>query len=122
MVDRAGRFRARSGYPGGPIHHRERARNTNRPGPSLVSPHPAGGSGPAAGNRRGADRTVYTAWNEEAAIDSAHFAACITLQTVIFYPDGSAELFYDDGDLFAGHVILVSLDTYGALQDATLAG
>jgi hypothetical protein len=63
-----------------------------------------------------------TAWNEGAAIDGARFAACITLQTVIFYPDGNAELFYDDDDLFAGHTLLVSLDTHGALQDATLAG
>ncbi len=63
-----------------------------------------------------------TAWNEGPAIDGARLAACITLQAVTFYPDGSAELFYDDGDLFAGHMLLVSLDADGTLQDATLAG
>ena len=63
-----------------------------------------------------------TAWNEGAAIDGARFAACITLQAVTFYPDGSAEMFYDDGDLFAGHTLLVSLDAQGNLQDATIAG
>jgi len=63
-----------------------------------------------------------TAWNEGAAIDGARLAACITLQAVTFYPDGSAELFYDDGDLFAGHTLLVSLDAQGNLQDATIAG
>jgi len=63
-----------------------------------------------------------TAWNEGPAIDGARLAACITLQAVTFYPDGSAELFYDDGDRFAGHILLVSLDAHGTLQDATLAG
>jgi len=63
-----------------------------------------------------------TAWNEGAVIDGARFAARITLQAVTFYTDGSAELFYDDDDLFAGHTLLVSLDTHGALRDATLAG
>ncbi|MEM8559604.1 MAG: DUF2262 domain-containing protein [Bacteroidota bacterium] len=50
------------------------------------------------------------------------FVARMTLETIACGPDGAFEFWYDDGDLFAGHAILVS----GTLADgptlATLAG
>ena len=36
--------------------------------------------------------------------------------------DGSMELYYDDGEMFAGHVIIVDVDADGSLSSAYIAG
>lgn len=50
------------------------------------------------------------------------FLTATSLTDVCLYGDGSAELVYDDGDLFAGHVIVASVDADGTVTDADLAG
>ncbi|MEL6610630.1 MAG: DUF2262 domain-containing protein [Bacteroidota bacterium] len=50
------------------------------------------------------------------------FVARMTLDTVACSPDGAFEFWYDDGDLFAGHAILVSGTLADGPTEATLAG
>ncbi len=60
------------------------------------------------------------AWLEpgEVPISAQTFRACIVLESVSAAPDGRFEFWYEDGDLFWGHAILVS----GTLADGpTLA-
>ncbi len=44
------------------------------------------------------------------------------LKSVNISNDGSAEIYYLDGDLFAGHSIVINLDSEGELGDADIAG
>ncbi|MBE9084181.1 DUF2262 domain-containing protein [Tolypothrix sp. LEGE 11397] len=44
------------------------------------------------------------------------------LASVHINTDGSADLFYDDGELFGGHKIIVSIDCNGVCEDAQIAG
>lgn len=50
------------------------------------------------------------------------FLERIALTHVALYADGSAELYYSDGNLFAGHVIIGSVDENGQLTEAGIAG
>lgn len=61
-------------------------------------------------------------WNEGDPLSAEEFVTRLTLEDVGIAADGSAELFYQDGGLFAGHTVLVSLDTDGNLDDADIAG
>ena len=62
------------------------------------------------------------AWNEGQATDEETFVQKMILEDISFLPDGSAELFYNAGDLFGGHSIIVTLDEEGDFDDADLAG
>ncbi|MEM8560482.1 MAG: DUF2262 domain-containing protein [Bacteroidota bacterium] len=72
--------------------------------------------------------TLYDIWDggwrldEDTEDTPEAFVARMMLETIACAPDGAFECWYDDGDLFAGHAILVS----GTLADgptlATLAG
>ena len=61
-------------------------------------------------------------WNDGPPLDSATFMAQIALNGFAAYEDGSAEINYDDGDLFWGHTITVSIDANGAFQDVGING
>ncbi|HEY1406055.1 MAG TPA: DUF2262 domain-containing protein, partial [Spirochaetota bacterium] len=61
-------------------------------------------------------------WNDGKPITVAAFAKKITLESVSIGPDGECELYYDDGDLFAGHCIIVSMDAKGGFTGADIAG
>ncbi|MDQ2686365.1 MAG: DUF2262 domain-containing protein [Armatimonadota bacterium] len=61
-------------------------------------------------------------WNDDAPLSAEEFMARLTLDDIGIAPDGSAELFYQDDGLFAGHAVLVSLDADGNLDDADIAG
>lgn len=50
------------------------------------------------------------------------FADRITLQSLSVAPDGDTTFWYEDGDLFAGHVIVVSLNTNHEFTDAQIMG
>lgn len=50
------------------------------------------------------------------------FLERMKLESLSIYADGDAELFYSDGDLFAGHVIIAAVNPDGTLRDATIAG
>ncbi len=49
-------------------------------------------------------------------------ASRVSLESLEVGSDGSAAPMYDDGDLFAGHVIIVEVEPDGTLTDATIAG
>ena len=61
-------------------------------------------------------------WNEDDPIEAEEFIDRILLDALVYYGDGSAELYYDDDDLFLGHVILVRLDDQGRVVEATIGG
>ncbi len=58
----------------------------------------------------------------EEELSPQQFEARIEPESIVFYPDRSFELCFDDGDLFSGHVILVSGSVSGELSDAEIAG
>lgn len=65
-------------------------------------------------------------WSEEEIIDINEFANHISLEAINFYVyhemDNTAEIYYQDGDLFAGHAIIIRVDSQGNLEDADIAG
>ena len=61
-------------------------------------------------------------WNDGPPTDGETFAGRMTLTEFAAYEDGRAEISYDDGDLFWGHTIFVSVDANGAFQDAGING
>ena len=66
---------------------------------------------------------IYNAeWNEGEPLDDEEFMGRLTLDDVNVSFDGSAELFYRDDGLFAGHTVLVMVDANGNFADADIAG
>ncbi|MDZ7957127.1 MAG: DUF2262 domain-containing protein [Aulosira sp. DedQUE10] len=61
-------------------------------------------------------------WNNGDEIDCQTFMKLIKLAEVHINSDGNANLYYDDGELFGGHVIIVSIDCDGAFTDVEIAG
>jgi hypothetical protein len=61
-------------------------------------------------------------WNDGDKIGPEIFMGRMDLETISLYADGTAELYYNDGDLFWGHTILVSVDEQGGFEDASIAG
>lgn len=59
---------------------------------------------------------------DEEPITADQFADRITLSGLAFRNDGSIEAYYDDGDIFWGHCIIVRMDKNGAVKDAEIAG
>ncbi|KRU17340.1 DUF2262 domain-containing protein [Bacillus pumilus] len=57
---------------------------------------------------------------EELTLD--HFISRISLESLHAYPNGEFEVYCHDGDLFWGHVIIVSGNINGTFQDAHIAG
>jgi hypothetical protein len=66
---------------------------------------------------------IYNAeWNEGEPLDEEEFMDRLTLDDVNVSFDGSAELFYLDDGLFAGHTVVVTVDANGNFADADVAG
>jgi hypothetical protein len=59
---------------------------------------------------------------DEPRLDAAQFARRMKLESVSFNPDGSFAFWHDDGDLFAGHTIMVNGDVKRGPTDADIAG
>ena len=59
---------------------------------------------------------------DEEPITAEQFADRITLSELAFRNDGSIEAYYDDGDIFWGHCIIVRMDKNGTVKDAEIAG
>lgn len=59
-------------------------------------------------------------WNEGEPIDGDTFTSRMVLTEFSAYDDGSAEVSYDDGGLFLGHTIIVSVDADGTIKDASI--
>lgn len=61
-------------------------------------------------------------WNDGKPLDEEEFMDRLAIDDVNVADDGSAELFYKDDDLFAGHTVVVTIDTAGNFADADVAG
>ncbi|MEM7712742.1 MAG: DUF2262 domain-containing protein [Cyanobacteria bacterium P01_A01_bin.68] len=62
-------------------------------------------------------------WNDFQDIDCQTFIQQLKLEEIIFNIDeNSFEFWYDDGDLFLGHGIVVDVDGDGLFQDARIVG
>ena len=61
-------------------------------------------------------------WNEGKPISAQAFIQRMTLESVSIDPQGKVELYYNDGDLFWGHSIVVSMAENREFKDAYTAG
>jgi len=61
-------------------------------------------------------------WNEESITSKSEFINRIKLEGILFFCDGNAELYYNDGDLFWGHTIVVRINENGQYQDSQVYG
>jgi hypothetical protein len=61
-------------------------------------------------------------WNEGDPLSEEEFMSRLTLDDISIAFDGSAELFYKDDGLFAGHTLLVTISAEGTFEDADIAG
>jgi uncharacterized protein (TIGR03067 family) len=61
-------------------------------------------------------------WNDGGPITAGAFAKQVSLESAVRYPDGSIELYYEDGNLFFGHTIIVSVRPEGSFRSASIAG
>ena len=59
---------------------------------------------------------------DEAELSADHFKKRIALESITVYPDGTFEYWYDDGDLFWGHSIMVSGSLADGLDGAGIHG
>jgi len=66
--------------------------------------------------------THNDSWNEADPTSAEEFANRMTLESVGIDPDGSASMYYHDGDLFWGHTIIVSVKGNHLFKDASIAG
>jgi len=61
-------------------------------------------------------------WSQGERIDAKEFSRRIALSSITIHPEGEVELWYADGDLFAGHWIAVSTDAELQFQHVEIAG
>lgn len=61
-------------------------------------------------------------WNDGAPITRDEFARRITLESAVRHSEGWIELYYNDGDLFWGHAIVVRVGAGGSFTRATIEG
>ncbi|TNE85000.1 MAG: DUF2262 domain-containing protein [Deltaproteobacteria bacterium] len=67
--------------------------------------------------------TYNESWRDEGPPATASsFVGHLVLEGITVHDDLGAEAYFEDGDLFAGHVVLVSIDADGTPTDATIAG
>jgi uncharacterized protein (TIGR03067 family) len=61
-------------------------------------------------------------WNDGEPISAEAFASRMTLETASIQADGGIDLYYQDGDLFWGHCIIISVSGERQFIDASIAG
>ncbi|MBO9128517.1 DUF2262 domain-containing protein [Bacillus sp. 165] len=61
-------------------------------------------------------------WNEGESITKEEFIKKLSLEMVAFYNDGTSDLYFDDGDMFWGHIIIASVDSNGLYEEAQISG
>jgi hypothetical protein len=49
------------------------------------------------------------------------FMKAVTITSASFDEHGAATIYYDDGEVFAGHVIIVGVSSTGVFEDANIA-
>ena len=65
---------------------------------------------------------LYPRWNEDATISPERFSQRLRLQSVTLLPNGTAQVFFDDDNMFAGHAIVAHLDPDGKVRHVELFG
>jgi hypothetical protein len=66
---------------------------------------------------------IYNAtWNKAAPISREEFIEKLAVSSISICGDGSAELDFEDGDMFLGHSVVVRFDRDGAITNATIEG
>jgi len=58
----------------------------------------------------------------EKPLSEENFKQRIELETITFFEDGSYELYFKDGDIFFGHVIIASMDKENKVERVYMAG
>ena len=61
-------------------------------------------------------------WNNDTPIDAETFANQLMLENVVVEHNGTVTLWYNDGDLFGGHVVFVEINAEGVVTRAEIAG
>ncbi|QKJ29867.1 DUF2262 domain-containing protein [Mucilaginibacter mali] len=59
---------------------------------------------------------------DETPLTKESFLKSIRLTSIGFYEDTNFSLYYDDGDLFFGHTIIVEINAEREVQEASIAG
>lgn len=59
---------------------------------------------------------------DEEEITEEEFAKRLTISEIAITPDGEFEFYYDDDNMFAGHVVIVSGNVEEGMEEATFAG
>ena len=59
---------------------------------------------------------------DELEVTVEGFMERMAVESVVVNEDGSATIYFEDGDLFWGHLILVERDRNGAFGEAHIAG
>lgn len=66
--------------------------------------------------------THNDSWNDGEPVTAGEFAARLRLETVVADPDGGGQLYYADGELFWGHVVIVPVGPDRTFGEAHIAG
>lgn len=61
-------------------------------------------------------------WSDGRTISAEEFMDAMSLDGLDFWPDGTAEVSYFDGDLFGGHQIVISFQRDGTIDELNIAG
>lgn len=59
---------------------------------------------------------------EDKGLTESSFAKRIKIESIDIYDDGSLELFYNDDDIFYGHVIVIKIESDGTFSNCDIAG
>ncbi len=63
-------------------------------------------------------------WGEEnsSEISEEEFISCLVCFSITLYPTQNVEIIFRAGDLFSGHIVLISANMQGRFSDASIAG
>jgi hypothetical protein len=61
-------------------------------------------------------------WSDGRSISAEEFMDAMSLDGLDFWPDGTAEVSYFDGDLFGGHQIVIPFRRDGTIEEPSIAG
>ncbi|WP_027388639.1 DUF2262 domain-containing protein [Chryseobacterium gregarium] len=59
---------------------------------------------------------------DEPPITAENFRKRISVSSIVFYDDGSSSVYCNDGDIFWGHLIDISMDKNGTYKEVSLLG
>ncbi len=59
---------------------------------------------------------------DEKPITPEQFRSRMSLESLVFYPDGDVTFYHRDGDLFWGHCIQIGMNNRGDFHDADIPG